>query len=287
MKRLLYKSIAALAIIIALASCDEIEHPYTEQNAIDTTLQTSRKVILEDYTGFRCGNCPAAHDVAKQIHEFYKDKVIIMAVHPNCNFTKPSTSGTKYTYDFRTPSGDAYDVQFKNSETGLPNGMVNRKKFASSYLLSHTSWMEKVAEVLSLPPVLDIKLTASYNESSRKIDIKSNLEYVDNASANNFITVVIVEDSIVNYQTDYRVKPVPDIPNYVHNHVLRHNINGTWGDQISSSAITKGAKFEKNFSYIIPNEKDWRPNKLKIIAFVYDGDLDYEVLQAEEVELIK
>ena len=55
---------SVLFIIMLLAgvlviSCDKLDQPYAREKEIvlDTT---KRKVLLEDYTGLKCVNCPAA-----------------------------------------------------------------------------------------------------------------------------------------------------------------------------------------------------------------------------------
>ena len=58
--------LAALTLT-AVASCDYIDEPFrnpngggsTEANG-DTVLQTERAVLVEDFTGQQCKNCPKA-----------------------------------------------------------------------------------------------------------------------------------------------------------------------------------------------------------------------------------
>ena len=50
---------ATLAIMVAtiLNSCDKVEGPVKE---VLPPPSGNRKVLVEDYTGHRCGNCPRA-----------------------------------------------------------------------------------------------------------------------------------------------------------------------------------------------------------------------------------
>lgn len=282
-KRLNIIFFALLSLLVV--SCDQITGDFTETPTTDTTSSDSvvQKVVLEDYTGYTCGNCPAAHDVIKQIVKTYGERVIPIAVHAG-SFAEPDP---KHPYDFRTPEGNAYDEFFGNSKAGLPNGMINRKKFNNSYITRHTKWASLVAGELEQTPTLGIKLTANYNPSSRKISVSTNLNYLKNSSAQDYLVILMVEDSIIHYQKDYRLGENQDILNYVHNHVLRGSINSTWGERISNSEINSGRKFSYNHTYTIPTGKDWKPENMKIIAFVYSKSLDYQILQAEEVPLIK
>jgi len=62
MKNILF---IAFAFSIVITSCDVLEGPFDEQvnNNIDTT-KPLRKILLEDYTGHTCGNCPCAAEEA-------------------------------------------------------------------------------------------------------------------------------------------------------------------------------------------------------------------------------
>ena len=274
------------AAAISLISCDRITEPYTKSGEPvepEDTTKVYVKAFLEDYTGAMCGNCPAAASKAAELKSIYGENLIVLGIHSGF-YAKPS--GTKYTYDFRTAEGDEYDTFFGVSAIGNPNGIINRTAVNGSKILAYNAWGARVAEIIKMEADVKLELKADYVESSRTIQVKANMNYLKSASSQNYITVLIMEDSIVKYQKNYTTTPA-DIPDYVHNHVLRGSLNGAWGEQLSTSAIAKGAKLEKTYNFQIPETKDWRTNKLKIVAFVYDKNADYKVLQAEEVDLIK
>ncbi len=275
--------LSAFLLLFAI-SCDQITGDVNEIPNIDTSsTNVVQKVLLEDFTGYTCGNCPAAHDVIKQLEKTYGERLIPIAIHVG-SFAEPYP---EHPYDFRTPEGNSYDEFFGNSKAGLPNGMINRKKFSNSYITRHTKWASLVSAELQNEPFLSIKLNVSYNENTRKIDVSTNLHYLKNSTSQDYLVLLIVEDSIIQFQKDYRLGENQNILDYVHNHVLRGSINSAWGERISSSGITAGNKFNLNHSYIIPQSKDWKPKNIHIIAYVYSKSLDYEVLQVESAKLIK
>jgi thiol-disulfide isomerase/thioredoxin len=274
-----YKNTTLIIILIQLllfSSCDEVSLPYIQDkgnsNGGDTA--TVRKVLIEDYTGFKCGNCPKAHTAAHNLIEQYGENVIVMAVHASF-FANPDP---QHPYDFRTTTGTEWDEFFGISALGLPKGMVNRLDYPLDHIKNYDAWQQYIDGIISQEPIVSIKITPDYNENSGKIDISVDYEYTETLEEYHNLNVCIIEDSIVQYQTDYASDP-KDIYDYVHNHVLRLALNGSWGDKLTDrSAI-------KTYSYTIPSESDWRPEKLKIIAFISDVENTYEVLQAEEVDL--
>jgi hypothetical protein len=64
---------------------------------------------------------------------------------------------------------------------------------------------------------------------------------------------------------------------YVHNHVFRTAVNGTWGDAITIGA---GATLTQTFHQTIDSQ--WDTTKLSVVAFVYN---DKGVEQAIKVNI--
>lgn len=273
-----------LALTIALTiSCDEITPPYKHSNPPPPPDSGMKKVLLEDYTGFRCGNCPRAHDIATDISQLYGDRVIVLAVHAGAHAI---TTGSR-TYNFVTPEGNEIDRHFGIGwGAGTPNGMVDREFFDGQRIIAPESWEVRVRQQLETKPKMKISITPSYNDQTREIKATINIEYLEASSSNDHLAVYFVEDSIIQYQLDDRYKENPHILDYVHMHVLRGSMNGAWGEQLSSADISAGAKFEKSYTFTIPPNKDWKPKDMKLIAYIHDHQNTYQIWQAEEVKLI-
>lgn len=272
MKFYYIKIILSVAILFSLISCDEVSKPYLQDGGDVVYFQ--RKILLEDYTGYKCGNCPEAHLIANGLHEKYGDTVIIVAVHAGFF----ATTDPKHPYDFKTPAGTEWDKFFGISAAALPKGMVNRFDYLnSSHILSKDSWNTVVDSLKGLLTFVKIDLDASYNSANGQISIDVDYQYSEPLAKYHNLNVIIVEDSIVNYQKWYNHTP-EEIEDYVHNHVLRTSVNGSWGEELTTQ------NGNKKYSLSISG-KDWRPEKLKVIAFISDVGDTYEIFQAEEVDL--
>lgn len=270
-----------LLTLIIVVSCDEISPPYLENYQSDDTSSYQQKVLLEEYTGFRCGNCPEATEKAHMLREKYPKNLILLSVHAG-GYAKPTL---EHTYDFRTNIGTELDNFFGCSKAGNPNGMVNRYGFTTkSHILREGQWEFTIVSLLKNKPKLSLKLTTAYNPIYRKITAFVEIKFLENSTPNYHLCLYIAEDSVVQYQRDDRKSP-PDVEDYVHNNVLRGGITSTWGDKISDIPQQAGTIFQKQYEYVLPNDKDWRPEKLKVIAFVHDKDNSFEILQVEESKL--
>ncbi len=270
----------AFFILIAISACDIIEAPY-EKEDIDFVIDTTtRNVLIEDFTGFRCGNCPEASETAEKIAEHFKGKVFVLGVHAG-PLSIP-TPGRKY--DFRTSEGKELEDYYNLIAT--PYGLVNRRSFNGQYLLSPSAWAGYTEPIIEELAEVKIGINPEYNESSKLITANLDLYYTRKSDLNHFVAVYIVEDSIVQYQQDDSQFPNIHVLDYVHNNVLRGSMNGTWGSQVSSSIVKAGKSVSLSFNYKIPTDKDWRADKLSLLVFVHNNATK-EILNVEKIKLLK
>ena len=271
-----------LAVLILFAGCDKIEGPYgnsTINNGGNNGDNAVRKVLIEDFTGHKCGNCPRAAEKLSQVHNLYGNQVISFAVHAGF-FAKPENG--YYATDFRTPTGDALNTFFGNSAAGLPNGLVNRKQFNGTAIVDYNAWPTRVGELLQTPPDAQIILEPQYNISTRTFKIDASIKVLQNIDEATNIIYYLSEDSIVGYQKDYSLTAPGDISQYYHRHVLKSAMNGTWGTELSSAALSQGETLQSTFTVAIPS--DWNESKVSVIAVLYRKS-NKEIIQVEEKKI--
>lgn len=265
-------------------SCDKIDSPYGTKGSTPTPSDTEvvmRKILIEDFTGHYCGNCPRAARTLGQIHDLYGEKIVAMAAHVSEQFAAPA--GVHYPEDYRTETGNELDSYFGNSAAGLPNGLINRKQFDGQSIVQYTAWASKAAELLAIPPEAFIWITPDYNPTSRSLSISVKTKILQNIDENLSLAIYITEDSIISAQKDYDQISDPLIPNYVHRHMLRGNINGTWGSTLSAATnYGIGEEFTTIGNYIIPTE--WNADHIAVVTVLY-RTATKEVVQAEDKEI--
>ncbi|MCS7078235.1 MAG: Omp28 family outer membrane lipoprotein [Bacteroidia bacterium] len=277
-----------LAVVFLLTECDIVEKPYKESLSSEggTDTISVRKVLLEDFTGHKCGNCPRAHEISQNLSNIYGKKLVVMAVHLS-SFAKLDL-GNGYVTDYRTPVGQEIDVTFGPFDAlGLPKGFVNRKAFDNVHpALDKDDWSSKIASIINTPPDASLKITNQYNESTRQVNIKVEGKFLKTLVGDYKLAVYITEDSCISMQKDYSKTP-ENIPNYVHRHVLRGAVNSTWGDEINTGGIANaGTTFSKNYTYTLNTA--WKPEHCYIVAFINKaGSLvtEKEVIQVEEKKI--
>jgi hypothetical protein len=257
--------IPALAL---LASCDDVK----EDNRlieIDAVVP-QRAVLLEEFTGQWCRNCPDAHAVIKQLKEQYGDAFIPVSIHAgtSANAIPESETIITDTYKYiglKTEDGDAYAAMW-NINT-FPNGVLDR----TSGVLGRDKWAAYIVDELQKESQLQIDLSADYDATSNSISIHTQLKPIANISGK--LQLWIVESGIVTIQ-QYGESVEP---NYVHDHVFRATVNTVGGE-----AVNLSDNVYSNYTHSISVKDIWTPANLSVVAFVYN---DSGVLQAAEAKV--
>jgi thiol-disulfide isomerase/thioredoxin len=279
MKTLKYIVPALILTSMLFYSCDIIEPPYEEDYTPVEIDSTKKKVLIEDITGFRCGNCPAAARLAQEIAELYPGQVIVISVHAGALAVPTPTR----TYNFLTPAGQ--DIANKFNLPATPYGLINRKAVDGQFLLAPKAWASAVTAQLQLDAVYKLELNADFESSSRTINLEANVKALAMGANNHFISAYVIEDSVIQYQQDDDHTPI-HVENYNHMHVLRGAMNGSWGTVLSDEPLLLNQSIKKNLSFVIPEAKDWVPKNLSLVVMIRNNDTE-EILQVEKVKLIK
>jgi hypothetical protein len=274
-------------------SCDKIDAPYAEVNvsSIDTLQFPSpsfainpdepRRVLIEDFTGHTCGNCPTAAIQLENLITSSGGKVIGVAIHAGETFAAPAPP--TYPEDYRTEVGDAIDAQFGITSAGQPNGMVNRIKTGNVYYTIPNAWSNRVNAILNNTPQADaqIGIKAYYDEEKERIIAYVHAGFLTSLSGNFRLAAYAIEDSVIGDQKWYNQGlPNDHDENYVFNHTLRGNVSSLWGEDIAVNPQA-GSVYRK--VWVLKLKPEWKPKHMKVVAFVYNKD-NFEIIQPGEAK---
>ena len=269
--------------ITVFFACDEIEEPFIEYQGDcgDASLPIPiKQILIEKFTGHKCGTCPGGDETMEMLKELYCDHIIPVSIHAG-TFADVNTTGDMYLYDYKTEDGNTIDEYFEAS-IEVPSALINRKESGGDLTLSQSNWAIAIAGLLEEKPVLDIIIRNNFSSESRELNVDIDVVFVDAMNENLMLSVYYVEDSIVTWQKDYEANP-NNVEFYSHNHVLRDAINGAWGDEILNGRVNANDIKNKSYKYTINAE--WVVENSSIVAFVYNND-NKEVLQASQAYLI-
>lgn len=274
------------------AACDKIDEPFVKQTGgvVDTAAcpvpefpevtTAVKRVLLEDYTGHGCINCPSAAIIAHDLKETHGDKLVLLSVHAG-GFAKPMPPDMPY--EFRTEAGTDWNRTFKF--ISYPNGLVNRIGFPNNHIISPTGWGSAISTALATAPLVDLQIINQYEPEERKLCTHIKTRFITSTNKNLKLVVVLTESKIIQPQKNSNPEagPTPVIVDYEHNHVLRGAINSTWGSSVSVAGTPNTESVIKSYKHILKDE--YKPENCTVVAFVYDVDTN-EVLQAMEVDVL-
>ena len=290
--------------VFAFLGCDKVKNPIIPKkcnllqvHVIDSNSATldTRKVLVQDYTGHTCGNCPRAAEDLETIIAANPGKIVGMAVHAGTQFSPPKLPD--FPEDFRTTAGSQWDVEYGMSAAGLPKGSVNWAQ--NPFAQPRTSWAGFVATQLAAGQKAKIFLKTSLDtvQLAFSVDVKVTLMQASNYDVK--LVLVVTEDSIVARQKDYSppatatVVNGDEIPNYLFMHVLRSDVNGTWGDVLKEGPVASGYQVSKTYCANVNPWGGLRKNlkNCAVVAILYAKDASSgtvrEVLQVEKLYLKK
>jgi len=267
-----------LSFAVLFLSCDKIKSPFVENIVLDTTINVVRKILLEDYTGHTCPNCPTASAIIDSIKSVYPNNLIMMTIHAGY-FAEPAAP--PYTMDLRCSTGNELDDFFGISDVGNPNGMVNRVFFNNSRIINPNDWFSAfVMEQTANTPLIKINIQNNYYTDTRLLQTTISSQFITNINGTYKLAVYILEDSIIAPQRNNNpnIGSVPVINNYIHRNVLRGDFNGTFGDTLANGDIQSNYLVTKTYSKII--NQQWNENQCYVLAYIYDAS-NYYILQTE------
>lgn len=259
-----FKSIIlAASVPMLFMACDNIDE--SERYIELEQVSAKRVVILEEFTGQDCTNCPDGHRIAAQLKEQYGDAFIPVSIHAG----QLSWSETEFgEYGLGIPEGEIYYKA--NQSPALPAGVIDR----NSGILNRSDWASRIRTELEKESHAEIDIKPTYDKDTQEILI--DIDFKGSFSGN--LTVWILESGIINYQYDNG----QHVQNYTHNHVLRAVVSDVWGDPLQ---LTDGSG-SKQYTYdIAANGKTyWDIDNISIVAFISDGS---GIQQAAEAHLIQ
>ncbi len=283
------KYLISLALLtLMLWSCDEIP-PVVSSGSTSTgdctiadpsvVASQQRQVLIEEFTGVRCVNCPAGSQAIEDLISIYGDQLVAISIHAG-EFSSPYPESL---YDFQTPAGNQL-LNFLGQPLGYPTAVVNRKKFdgSSSLQIFKNKWAGNIeTESMEAPEVkLAIELLFDATTSDLGVDVTL-FPQVDLSNESLALSIVLTEDDI----TDYQETPDGKISDYKHKHVFRDAITNFSGDVILEP-LTTDAVVCQSYSYNIPAE--WKVADMHVIAFVSKvGGEDKDIVQAAQAKILE
>lgn len=257
----------SLCVLAALSACGGVDE---DDRFVEVPVVTpERTVLIEDFTGQNCVNCPAAHEVLDLLVAQYPDNVIPVSIH--AGHFGVAVDRTRYPdyVGLMQPEGDAMADRW--GITGYPSGVINR----TGGPLDTDKWAEAVRTQLATPSDVGIELEALLDGN----DIRITATFIPAADIEGSLNVWVVESGIVAFQRDLTTR----IPDYIHNNVYRCSVTPLEGEPLSlTSHVHSTVTLTQPVRHT--DTERWDTDHLSVVAFI---ETPQGVLQAAVTPVVK
>jgi hypothetical protein len=245
--------------IFLLTACDHI----AEGDELIHVKQepAQRVVLLEDFTGQRCVNCPLGSEVIEQLQEAYGDNVVAVGIHGGPLGFKGNAKNVGLATDLGDEYYNHWNLEYQ------PVGLINRHG-----AVNYADWAKVVKEELAKTAAIGMTASATLQDGTINIVVEAAGK---EGTVSGKLQVWVLEDGITAMQM------MPDGStnrDYVHNHVFRAAVNGSWGDIFT---INEAETMKQTLTQAV--DASWNTANLSIVAFVYN---DNGVEQAVKTKVI-
>jgi hypothetical protein len=232
-----------------------------------------RKVLVEEFSGVRCVNCPAGASELDNLRGIYGDRLVVVSVHTG-DFSTPYSDSK---FDFRTPEGDALERNL-GAPLGYPTAVINRKKFTgqTGLQVGRSLWAGLIASETKEASAVSFSVEKTYNATTRQFQmtIKA-VENTKDALKNVVFSAMITEDNIVDNQET----PSGKRSDYKHRHVFR-------GFAAKEIAVNPTGISAVNYSFNGVLKPNWvAENCSMALVLSQNNGATKDVLQVAEVKI--
>ncbi len=288
--KLSYKFLLPLfSLVLVFTACKE-DNPgiiltapsvsFTDSTYLAAQSETpqAKSVLVEDFTGVRCSNCPKGHRVVEALRKKFPGKVSALGIHGTeyQGFTTPFNGEE----DFRVPYGTQI-LDIVGRPAGLPYGAIDRVLRSSTA----GNWETLVTQRMAEPTPVNLYMEHEYDEVSRELKVKVKAVFTDSLGTTPFFSIAIAESGIISPQKDQALANDPvkkgTEPLYHHDHVLR--TMPSFKQKLLPDSIAlpeKNRVVEKSFSLILDSK--WKAENCEIVFFVHRTT---EILHVIEVKV--
>lgn len=215
--------------------CDSYPFPEFSPNT-----NTDRNLLIEDYTGHFCNNCPDAAIIAHDIEIANPNRAFAIAIHSGGPTDPFQGTSSSYPTDYTTQAGLDYTVDIPGF-FGNPSGMLNRKypSGGSSLWQFSTTWAAEAQAILDENKlVANVQVQTTLYPETNGLFVHYEVEAIENLDDNTKVIVLLVERKVVSAQT---INDGTTDPDYEHHNVLSGAVNSSYGDAIG--ALSTGEKY--------------------------------------------
>lgn len=182
---------------------NDIYHEIVSSTVKDLAFSPTKRVVIEEMTGFDCGNCPLGIIAFEHLNELYGDQVLPVSIHtyPGDPLGSGLQSYTDYLNIVGAPSGQVNrggEVVFpiwNNVEAGV---------YQYTNDVTHDTWLDCVQKEFATLTVADLDISVEIDDSDDTFTIPVSVTYALDAENQHLnVFALVLEDQVSGKQVNY------------------------------------------------------------------------------------
>ena len=223
-------------------------------------LTAVKRVVIEEFSGQNCPNCPIGYSVVKKLLQEHPDHLISVNIQAG-GLSRP---------ELRISQGQQLWDYFKIPYQ--PRAIIDRKNNKQVY--EYANWAKEVKSQIQQKAIVAINANISLN--NRSLTANLSFEFTQNTTQRLKVIGYITQNNIIAYQANASSQ-------YSHQHVLRSiATNSHLGDPLPQTSFVQGKTYTHTISTTIPNSV--KLNDAQLVIILADASTD-QALNAFEVKL--
>lgn len=250
-----FKYILYCAVFL-LCSCGDVAEE--ERWIGPQEVAATKNVLVEDFTGQRCVNCPDATATIDEMQQRFTARygpghVVAVAIHGGS-----MAISDEYPMGLATAEGEAMHTAL--GIDAWPAGVVDR----TGGICRYSEWTARIVSRMAVLPSVAIACEASVADEQINVTVSVTPSATSDTSLERRLTVWLTESGITALQF------MPDgsrNASYVHNHVFRASLTEPEGRLLGTASAAGGTE---TVSLSIPIKATWNVAQMAVVAFVAD-----------------
>ena len=248
---------------------------YTWDTITSSSNRNKQFILLEEYTGHTCPNCPPGTKEMLRLDSIYGEQLVVVSIHLG-NYALPENKPDgSFSTDHRVPEIIEGNYLNKMNISAFPNGLVQRNGIVDLY----KRWEQTILAIKDNSPKAVVQVKNLYNPQLGIARTIVNYEWLETLAEDYNIQVFLKEDHVVDWQINITYNE----PNYDHRHILKKVVNKLFG--VPAKEAVEGVEGRKE--YIYKADPSWDMQNVSVIAFLYKSQAPYNVVQVNEAAVVK
>jgi hypothetical protein len=290
MKKIIYA--LAIAASVALASCEEniptglvLSQPFVSHDSeyVTTTIPTAqaKNVLIEEFTGVRCSNCPKGTADLRIIENTYAPRVLVAKIHSVLQATPIKNTDP----DLRCPDADALAVALglQAKPAASADRLLNS---GNDYTFGINQIGGKVSTQLTKQTPVNINLDKLVNATLDTINLAATFIFTDTTSRKLAFNIYLLENKVITHQDSFDVVSLStlEIEEYEHEEVLRKSITPSFvGTAFPDILQPRGKVYIRALQFSKPSNV-LNLSNCTLLVFIHDRDTK-EAIHCQQIHL--